>query len=323
MNQIPKIQSNLAVAKKRITYAGVLDTYWETGYEDGVLAHLYIDKFSSPNSQYNPQDPKSGPSEFRSHEGIINLDFGDILEIVVCPHLPELNGKKYLIGNLDLAKKDNFKFGRAYPADFKDLKKWHSLFSGQTKAKVHKLIKKLYLYGGTFDPVHIGHKQVISEVHYQADEVLVLVGDNWTKDNKPLFTLDERINSVKAVAAQFLNVTVLDWAKTSDTSSTFDVATRIKEEYGFYPTIVIGTDNVSQLNEWKYWDKLKELTFAVVQRKGVDSNYENLKDVPHLFLRGEIEMSSTAIKTNNWAHEIPPEAKPSLDLSKMKKTVSE
>lgn len=315
----PKIKD----CKVRTTYVGVLDTHWETGYEGTTLLHLYLDQdYSTLNPQYDPKDPNKGPEFYRSYEGMVTFDFADQIEIIDCKIDPSMNGKKFTTGNMKTAAIDNYRFGRVYPVEENeiDLKTWIKLFSaGTTKAKVHKLIRSVRLYGGTFDPIHKGHEQIINDAHYGVNKVLVLVGDNWTKKNKPIFTLDERLNATKAVCKQFHNVEVLDWAKENDTSSTFEIAEKIKEIYGFYPQIVIGSDNVAQLPKWKHWDQLKNLMFAIIPRDGSPAPKEVLDQINYLPFNKVSGCSSTAIREDKLVDHIPEAAKKCLDLRKISK----
>lgn len=301
-------------------YVGLLDTHWETGYEDGIFAHLYVDGFETPNPNYNPEDPKMGPKIYRDYNGMLSLDIKDEIEIIDCKLYPEYNGHKFLIGRSFELRGP---FGRAYPinVDLKtfDINKWHQIFNvGTTKAKVRKLIKSVALYGGTFDPVHKGHENIMTQLSYTYDQVLVLVGNNWTKNYQPLFSLDERIKSVEALTSKNLKLTVLDWAKNEDTSSTYEMALKVKKIYGIDPVIVIGTDNVDQLEKWKNWDKLKHFTFAIVERKGYElKNKQLLSQLRHIKIQGHVEISSTSIKESHDETQIPEESKKCLDLRKL------
>jgi pantetheine-phosphate adenylyltransferase len=68
------------------------------------------------------------------------------------------------------------------------------------------LSHQIAVYTGTFDPVHIGHLDVIERGSRIFGELVVGVGDN--PDKKPFFNSDERVELVRRVVARFKNVRV-------------------------------------------------------------------------------------------------------------------
>ncbi|MBK9594792.1 MAG: pantetheine-phosphate adenylyltransferase [Rhodocyclales bacterium] len=63
------------------------------------------------------------------------------------------------------------------------------------------------IYPGTFDPVTLGHEDLVRRASRLFDEVLVAVADSRTK--RPFFTLDERVAMAREVLAPFPNVKVV------------------------------------------------------------------------------------------------------------------
>lgn len=63
------------------------------------------------------------------------------------------------------------------------------------------------LYPGTFDPITYGHLDIIARAAKLYTKLVVSVAANTGK--KPLFSLEERVNLVKAVTANYANVTVI------------------------------------------------------------------------------------------------------------------
>ena len=68
-------------------------------------------------------------------------------------------------------------------------------------------MKKTALYPGTFDPITNGHFDIIERARRLFDEVIVAVAES--KDKKPMFTLDERIEMAKAATAKIDGVRVV------------------------------------------------------------------------------------------------------------------
>jgi pantetheine-phosphate adenylyltransferase len=63
------------------------------------------------------------------------------------------------------------------------------------------------IYPGTFDPITNGHIDIIRRASHMFDEIIVAVADSEAK--KPMFTLEQRINMVKAVTKEFPTVKVI------------------------------------------------------------------------------------------------------------------
>lgn len=68
------------------------------------------------------------------------------------------------------------------------------------------LNKRIAVYTGVFDPIHLGHLDLIERGSRVFDRLVVGVGNN--PDKSPFFNIDERVDLVKKVVADFSNVEV-------------------------------------------------------------------------------------------------------------------
>jgi pantetheine-phosphate adenylyltransferase len=68
------------------------------------------------------------------------------------------------------------------------------------------LSHRVAVYPGTFDPIHLGHLDIISRGSQIFDRLIVGIGIN--TDKKPIFELDERVDLTREVTSKFRNVTV-------------------------------------------------------------------------------------------------------------------
>ena len=68
---------------------------------------------------------------------------------------------------------------------------------------------KIAIYPGSFDPITLGHLNLIKRASRVFDKLIVCVMVNSAK--KPLFTVDERVKQISQVTARFDNVEVDHW----------------------------------------------------------------------------------------------------------------
>ena len=62
------------------------------------------------------------------------------------------------------------------------------------------------VYTGVFDPIHLGHVDIIQRASKIVDELIVGVGINPEKTS--FFSIEERVGLIREVAAPYANVTV-------------------------------------------------------------------------------------------------------------------
>jgi len=63
------------------------------------------------------------------------------------------------------------------------------------------------IYPGTFDPITNGHLDIITRACHMFDEIIVAVADSEAK--KPMFTVEQRIEMVKAATKEFPKIKVI------------------------------------------------------------------------------------------------------------------
>lgn len=68
------------------------------------------------------------------------------------------------------------------------------------------LSPRVAVYTGTFDPIHLGHVDVIQRGSRLFDKLVVGVGVN--PDKETMFSLEERVDLIRTVTADFDNIEV-------------------------------------------------------------------------------------------------------------------
>ena len=147
------------------------------------------------------------------------------------------------------------------------------------------IAKDIAIIGGTFDPIHKGHLQVISAVAKKFTKVIVIpTGNPWLKDHTPIATGEQRV-AMTQIAVNSLNlgdkvqVSAIE-VKRPGPSYAIDTVNELSQIYpGSRFTLVLGSDAASKLNKWHKSDELQRLVeVLVVKRPGVEaSNFSEIE----------------------------------------------
>lgn len=139
---------------------------------------------------------------------------------------------------------------------------------------------KVGIFGGTFDPIHVGHIVVATTVHHALalDETHVIVAaDPWQKDPPPIAPAAERYAAVQAAVydVEVPGITA-DERELSRGGPTYTIDT-VEELVGHELFLVVGYDAAKHLDSWHRVDELRELvTLVVVNRP----RFDEVVDVP-------------------------------------------
>lgn len=135
--------------------------------------------------------------------------------------------------------------------------------------------EKLALFGGTFDPIHLGHTEVVNAAaaRIEATEVIFIPAKRSPLKGFTPHAPDEDRRAMVAIAiADNDAFTVSDYElQRSAPSYTLDTVRRFKDAHGAETSIhwLLGADSVEDL---VYWYKIRELidecTLTTMQRAG-------------------------------------------------------
>jgi nicotinate-nucleotide adenylyltransferase len=132
--------------------------------------------------------------------------------------------------------------------------------------------ERLGVFGGTFDPVHVGHVVVATETLAQLglDRVLLVVaGDPWQKRGRVVASAVDRLALVDAAVAGIHGVEAsaieIERDAPSVTADTLEALTARDREL----FLVLGADAVANMSTWRRLDETRHLaTVVVVERSG-------------------------------------------------------
>ncbi len=179
-------------------------------------------------------------------------------------------------------------------------------------------MKKIVIFGGTFNPIHIGHVEMLSalcEVN-NLDKILLMPDKIPPHKICDVLASDiHRLNMCKMIADRFNNVFVSDLELNREGKSyTIDTVKELKALYPNYKlAIAIGGDMLTSFDKWKDYEELLTLCQIICfARIGVNndllqSKIEHFKNMGGdiLLLDNEIsEISSSFLRKNITNREI-------------------
>jgi len=140
-------------------------------------------------------------------------------------------------------------------------------------------MSRIGVFGGTFDPIHVGHLVTAVNVRHELslDEVLLVVAnDPWQKTGHQQVTpaqdrlamVTAAIESVKGIAASDVEIRRGGASYTADTLRDLS-----SERPGAELFLILGSDAAAGLPTWERVDEVRALsTLVVVTRPGFDGS---------------------------------------------------
>ena len=127
---------------------------------------------------------------------------------------------------------------------------------------------KIAIFGGSFDPIHKGHLEIIGKLFddFQMDKVIVIPTNvSYYKKSKAMFTFDKKLELCTLVInnnekLKNLNIEVSDIERTiRDDEGFAHTILRLKD---IYPNdqlfTVIGSDSYNYINTWRSYKLIYE-----------------------------------------------------------------
>lgn len=127
---------------------------------------------------------------------------------------------------------------------------------------------QIAIFGGSFDPPHIGHEMIIKKALKLLRIDMLFVIPTWLSPFKNSFkaTPQQRFELVKNAWGAIKGVHVVDFEIAQKRAvSTYESVCKIKKE--FNPTkiyLIIGADSYEQISQWNQSEKLLEMVKLVV-----------------------------------------------------------
>lgn len=167
---------------------------------------------------------------------------------------------------------------------------------------------KIGLFGGTFDPIHIGHLIVMENVlnFMNLDKIIILPSSNPPhKLNKDKTDVKLRVDMVKKAIENNNRIILSTFeADNNEVIYSYQTINYFKEKYSadeFY--YIMGEDSFMNIESWKNYKDLLRENLIVFARSSIDSQSNLVKKVKetnkeniHLINNLNINISSTLIR---------------------------
>ncbi len=135
------------------------------------------------------------------------------------------------------------------------------------------------LFGGSFDPVHIGHLRIAEDIreYFSLEKIIFIPAYHSPLKPESRASPEDRLNMLKLSLKYNRYFEISDFEiKRKGKSYTIYTAKHFVEKLGYYPGFIVGTDAFLSLHKWKDAEKLiKLLNFIVVGRE--DFNIKDLE----------------------------------------------
>ena len=154
---------------------------------------------------------------------------------------------------------------------------------------------KIAIFGGSFDPPHIGHVAIVQAALKKLDIDLLIVVPTYLNPFKKHFQAPPklRLRWLKKIFLPYPEVRICDYeVKRGRPTYAIETVSYLQNRYApkkiYY---IIGSDNLPSLHRWKEFKKLKKkVEFVVATRRGYKAPRR------YKVLRVDIPISSTKLR---------------------------
>ena len=156
---------------------------------------------------------------------------------------------------------------------------------------------RIGIYGGSFNPVHLMHKEIVSELlkHNYLDKIIILpTGNYYRKSN--LLKGEERIKMLSLAFKDDKKVEISDYEFKNNLISTYRSLDHFRD---MYPDdelyFVMGADNLKGFNTWKKYEYILDNYNLLIIDREIDY-YQELEEYSKY--KGKIVIAKDIVTKN-------------------------
>ena len=150
------------------------------------------------------------------------------------------------------------------------------------------------IFGGSFDPPHRGHQQIVEEAlkHLEIDRLIILPAYLNPFKSSSLADASQRLEWCRTLFGKMPKVTVSDFEIRQQKSVKTAQSVRHFQKLYDVKYLIIGADNLSTLTQWHAFAWLNEqITWVIVTRPGYALQTEGLRTWRLLTLNAPVSSS--------------------------------
>jgi nicotinate-nucleotide adenylyltransferase len=167
-----------------------------------------------------------------------------------------------------------------------------------------KIEPTIALFGGSFDPPHIGHQTIIKKVSSLSDIDTLIVMPAFLNPFKKatLATAQKRLEWCREICTS-PKVMVSDFEISQGRSVyTIETLEYLSDNY-CVKYLVIGSDNLKDIQKWRDFEKIDaSIIWLVASREGSKPDYSQLRE--YRVIEVDMPISSTAIRQGDIADSV-------------------
>jgi nicotinate-nucleotide adenylyltransferase len=163
---------------------------------------------------------------------------------------------------------------------------------------------KIAIFGGSFDPLHVGHVKIVDEALKSLHVDKLFIVPTYLNPFKTSFSApaQKRLSWLKKVFQEYKKVEILDFEVNQNRAvPSIETVKFLKSKYKVEKIyLIIGSDNFKTLHKWTQYDELKTLVEFVIASRDEENTEKDLKNLPI-----NVNISSSNLRENMNTSFIP------------------
>lgn len=147
-------------------------------------------------------------------------------------------------------------------------------------------MNKVALFGGTFDPVHLGHLACVQHLVENMDfskVVMIPTSQNPLKMDRVPASKEDRLKMIELATRDFKEDITIDPQEVTKTSPSYSFETLKRYQEDYLPEelyLVMGLDSFSEFDQWKNFEEIIKMTNLLVVSRPPHRRPFGIEDLP-------------------------------------------